>query len=126
MLYDWCLKQPGMSEGPPVLDAYDLVHNPQTVIRFCEQLGLHTDSLQKSNKPESEADYEAKPFAIAMSTLEGSNGIIKSKAPANINIVDEAKKWRTEFGTETAVIIEKGVWESLPDYEYLKARRVKI
>ncbi|KAJ5159790.1 uncharacterized protein N7482_006794 [Penicillium canariense] len=141
ILYDWCLEQPGVSKAPPVLDAHDLIHSPQVVRLFCEQIGLDTSVLQyewgqkdpesKSESQtsvglDSEDDREVKRFAIALSTLKASNGILKSKAPESINVATEVEKWKTEFGFEVAAMIEKSVWESMSDYEYLKARRVTV
>ena len=59
-----------------------------------------------------------------MSSLSASKGVIKDKAPANIDIAAEAAKWKVEFGEEVAQIIEKAVWDSMPDYEYLKSKRI--
>ena len=43
MLYDWCMEQPDLPTPPPVIDAHDLIHNPEVVLRLCEQTGLDKD-----------------------------------------------------------------------------------
>ena len=144
MLYDWCLEQPGCSP-PPVLDAYDLINDQEAVIEFCEQAGLDANALkfewgaQKDAKFESSswASNEAKSAAgddmegshvraanIMFQTLANSHGMVKDKTPTEVDIEAEKVKWRAEFGDEIGAIIEDLVWKSLPDYEYLKARRI--
>jgi hypothetical protein len=44
----------------------------------------------------------------------------------SIDIDAEAAKWKVEFGEEIAQMIEKAVRDSMPDYEYLKARRITV
>jgi hypothetical protein len=58
-------------------------------------------------------------------TLRASKGIIKEKAPATVDIDVEAEKWKEEFGPEAAAMVEKAVRDAMPDYEYLKERRLK-
>ncbi|KAJ5754415.1 hypothetical protein N7533_003958 [Penicillium manginii] len=144
MLYDWCLEQPDVSVAPPVVDAHDLIHSPEIVYKLCEQTGLDKSALQfewggkneqkKSDNwaaPETDADQQQRDLhnraaSIMLSTLEDSKGIVKDKAPVSIDIDAEAAKWKVEFGEEIAQMIEKAVRDSMPDYEYLKARRITV
>jgi hypothetical protein len=144
MLYDWCLEQPDVSVAPPVVDAHDLIHSPEIVYKLCEQTGLDKSALQfewggkneqkKSDNwaaPEADADQQQRDLhnraaSIMLSTLEDSKGIVKDKAPVSIDIDAEAAKWKVEFGEEIAQMIEKAVRDSMPDYEYLKARRITV
>lgn len=141
MLYDWCMEQPDVPTPPPVIDAHDLIHNPEVVLRLCEQTGLDKNVVQfewdpndakKSNNwspddPNAKAeehDLHSRAASIMLSSLEASKGVIKDKAPAHIDIAAEAAKWKVEFGEEVAQMIEKAVWDSMPDYEYLKSKRI--
>ncbi|KAJ5134909.1 hypothetical protein N7448_000071 [Penicillium atrosanguineum] len=142
MLYDWCMEQPDVPTPPPVIDAHDLIHNPEVVLKLCEQTGLDKNVVQfewdqndakKSDKwaqtgdPNVKTDEHAlhnRAASIMLSSLEASKGVIRDKAPANIDIAAEAAKWRIEFGEEAAQFIEKAVWDSMPDYEYLKSKRI--
>ena len=143
MLYDWSLDQPDVP-APPIVDAHDLIHMPQVVLKLCEQTGLDPSAVQyewnpkndrkisdswTSHRPDADAEetkWHMRAASIMMATLEASNGIVRDKAPENIDIAVEIAKWKTEFGDEAALLIEKAVWDSMPDYEYLKARRLSI
>jgi len=143
MLYDWCMEQPDVPTPPPVIDAHDLIHHPEVVLQFCEQTGLDKTVVQfewdqnevkKSEKwrgsdPNADAteqEMKGRAASIMLSSIEGSKGVIKDKAPANIDIAAETAKWKVGFGEETAHIIEKAVWDSMPDYEYLKSKRITV
>jgi hypothetical protein len=142
-LFDWCLEQPDAPVTPLVIDANDVIHNPGAVIKFCEGLGLDTGSMQfewNGNEKKSDnwtpdranvanADELARQrgaASIMLSTLEGSTGIVKDKAPTSIDIDAEVAKWKVEFGDEIAELLEKATRDAMPDYEYLKANRVTV
>ena len=61
-----------------------------------------------------------------LSTLNASTGIIADKSAASIDITAEASKWAEEFGLARAQQLEKWVREAMPDYEYLKERRIQV
>lgn len=141
ILYDWSLEQPDVQAPPLVMDAQDVIHNPQAVMRFCERAGLDTRAMQfewsedtenkksdswKTDMRDPQKDFHLVAASIFLSTLEESTGVAKDKTPANIDIAAEAQKWKGEFGEEVAQVIEKAVWDSMPDYEYLKARRITV
>ncbi|KAJ5824524.1 hypothetical protein N7447_006864 [Penicillium robsamsonii] len=140
-LFDWCLEQPDKPVTPLVIDANDIIHNPHAVVKFCEQAGLDTASMQfewngdekksdnwapvsaNMSNPE-EAERRNAAASIMLSTLEESTGVVKDKAPASVDVDGEVAKWRVEFGDEVAEMLEKTTRDSMPDYEYLKANRV--
>lgn len=136
-LFDWCLEQPDEPTVPLVIDAHDVIHNPGSVLRFCEAAGLDTNAVQfewdgENDRKKSENwvssdpnNMHQKAARIMLSSLEASKGIVKDKAPATVDIEAEAEKWRGEFGDEAAGLIERAVWDAMPDYEYLKERRVR-
>jgi hypothetical protein len=141
LLYDWCMEQPDAPVPPPVVDAHDLIHNPEIVLELCEQTGLDKSVVQFewADKPEKkslqwachnpdagaeEVKMHQHAASVMLSTLENSSGIVKDKAPEIIDITAEAVKWKKEFGDKVGELIEKSVRDSMPDYEYLKARRI--
>ncbi|PYH79035.1 hypothetical protein BO82DRAFT_356834 [Aspergillus uvarum CBS 121591] len=140
-LVEWCLRQkPG--EEVLLLDAHDLIHEPAAVRRFCQLAGLEEGMVKwewsvgephqrRGKKEEDEGlltqeqrDYYA-AARIMLSTLEGSSGVVKEKTPAAVDIRAEVVKWRAEFGEEVAGMLERAVEEAMPDYEFLRATRVR-
>lgn len=139
-LVDWCLDQQSRgltASGPLIVDAHDIINTPAVVLRLCEALGLDTKAVQfewgadKDKKPETwwstaSSELDAARAQIMLSTLQASQGIVKEKAPATVDIKAEAEKWKGEFGDEVAALIEKAVWDAMPDYEYLRERRLQV
>ncbi|RHZ61785.1 uncharacterized protein CDV56_101479 [Aspergillus thermomutatus] len=142
MLYDWCLEQPDLPGKPVVVDAQDIIHNPQVVVRYCEETGLDPSAVQFEWESKGEApDWEASgrdpkglnepewtkaAVSIMLSTLTKSTGIIKDKTPTTVDITAEVKQWKEEFGDEAATMLEKMVRDAMPDYEYLRSRRITV
>ncbi|KAJ5735479.1 uncharacterized protein N7483_000604 [Penicillium malachiteum] len=143
LLYDWCLEQPD-TPAPPLLDAHDLIHNPEIVLEFCERTGLDKNALQFEWPDKNEAkksliwachnpeagDVKVKMHqnaaGVLLVTLEASTGIVNSKTPETIDVAAELESWREELGVEVATLIENAVRKSMPDYEYLMTRRLMV
>ena len=140
MLYDWSLEQ---GHTPYLLDAHDVITNPMVLVRFCELTGLdavklrfewdeksdHPSPANTNNSSSTTRSYELRNLAreeIMLSTLLHSSGVIKEKAPENIDVAAELHKWKDEFGDEVAMMIDRAVQESMPHYEYLKERRLRV
>ncbi|RAK88248.1 hypothetical protein BO79DRAFT_228806 [Aspergillus costaricaensis CBS 115574] len=136
LLYDWCVLRGGQAH-PIILDASDLIHNKGAMVKFCEQMGLDPtvlkfewDSVCAENEAWSgdntcEQDSIFEKARITMrSTLITSSGVLKEKAPEVVDIASEAERWKLEFGDEVADFILQWVHEAMPDYEYLKQRRL--
>ncbi|KAJ5094160.1 hypothetical protein N7456_010021 [Penicillium angulare] len=144
MLYDWCLEQPDAPVAPPVIDAHDLIHHPEVVLQLCDQLGLDKNVVQfewkDKNEPKKslqwathnpdataeEVKFHQTGASFMLSTLEESTGIVKDKAPETIDIEAELVKWKEEFGEEVGLLVYQAVKSSMPDYEYLTARRLTV
>lgn len=140
-MYDWCMHQPGMP-APLVIDAHDLIHTPEVMLKVCDHTGLDKASLQfewsKDGKKKSDhwveidksnpelVENHRRAASIMLSTLEASTGLMKDKTPAQVDIAAESAKWEDEFGKEFAELIETAVQDSMEDYEYLKARRLTV
>ncbi|KAK2870578.1 hypothetical protein FQN49_003074 [Arthroderma sp. PD_2] len=133
-LYDWYVQNlteaqsyvDGCVTWPIVLDADDVMTDPGVVVRFCEIMGMDASQLAFSWTPAStKQQTQMDPFTKRyLSTLLSSGGIVKGKTSANIDIEHEAKNWRTEFGDRAGRRIERLVKEAMPDYKFLKAKRL--
>ncbi|KAL1954178.1 hypothetical protein VTO42DRAFT_1534 [Malbranchea cinnamomea] len=148
-LYDWyeadiaksgsAPSSSGQTEGhstlpwPVVIDADDIIRDPEAMAnKLCEIVGLDKTKLQFEWEPDTGEtvlpgnELFNKAARRMMSTLRASTGILKEKLAANIDIDAEAKKWKEEFGEEEGADIERRVREAIPDYEYLKARKLQV
>ncbi len=141
-LVNWCSEQAESQTVPLIIDAHDLLHSRDVVLRFCQEAGLDENMVQfewddgKESEPkpgptpqglqDTYVDPNKKAVDVMTSTLRTSTGVIKDKTPAAIDIDAEAEKWKDEFGSETAALLEKMVMAAMPDYEYLKERSLKV
>ncbi|GIJ91123.1 hypothetical protein Asppvi_010088 [Aspergillus pseudoviridinutans] len=129
-LYDWYIMYCGHkgdtanSIAPVLLDADDIINDPEIVCRLAKLLGLDESSVQYSWTPRTDKDafYLKKAF---MQTLNASSGVQKDKTSASLDIGDEIRKWKVEFGESLGELIENCVSEAMPDYEYLKSKRLQ-
>ncbi|KAL2264670.1 hypothetical protein VTJ83DRAFT_7180 [Remersonia thermophila] len=142
-MFDWCAERssaadaqapPGQGAFPPpaIIDAQDIIHSPKALVRFCQAVGLDPAALQfewpaedAQAKRFSETPADDEMFRAFLGTLVGSRGVIKDLTPPTVDVEAEAVKWRAEFGDEIAKVLEKKVRDSMPDYEYLRARCVR-
>ncbi|ETS75101.1 hypothetical protein PFICI_13585 [Pestalotiopsis fici W106-1] len=115
------------SEWPIVLDADDVINHPEIISLYCAKVGMDPQTLRFSwDQADPEKLAKMHPAQRAMrTTIYGSTGIVKGKSLQELNILDEASKWRSEFGDIAAQHIEKLVRQAMPDYEYLRARRLR-
>lgn len=58
------------------------------------------------------------------STIDGSHGIVQGKTAKGLDMDEEVAKWKAEFGDEGGVKVEKWVRAAMPDYEYMRAKRL--
>lgn len=134
-LYDWysqklCDSISERETWPIVLDAEDVTHRPEVLIRLCEIVGMDPTKLQFSWKPMSKEDVnDLIPNVMErrfLSTVLASSGVIKEKTSINIDIDIEAKKWKEEFGEDMGEQMERWVRAAMPDYEYMTTRRLSL
>ncbi|KAL9107268.1 MAG: hypothetical protein Q9227_007809 [Pyrenula ochraceoflavens] len=132
-LYDlYTTLLPSSSPWPTVIDADDVINEPQVLIRLCRLMGLDETKMQFSweQVPESQREHLAKTVSPMvrrmMSTLWASEGIMKDKTPKAeaIDVEVEAAKWRKEFGESEGRQLEEWVRKALPDYEFLRGKRL--
>ncbi|KAJ9263421.1 hypothetical protein DTO212C5_7606 [Paecilomyces variotii] len=135
LMYGWYSHLAEQVEGghngngrPIVLDADDIITNPEVVIRYCDIVGLNSSKLRFSwelIKEEELAQMDPEERRMR-DTLLASSQIIPGKVSTGLNIDDEAKKWRQDFGEAQAAELERYVKASLPDYEYLRLKRLTV
>jgi hypothetical protein len=113
---------------PILLDADDIITNPLVVEKFADIMGMDPTKVQSTWSPTSNEEIQKmrKLAQRMLSTLNASNGVMKEKAKANIDITAEAKQWREEFGEEGGQNLEKWVRAAMPDYEYLREKRLRV
>ncbi|KAB5554880.1 hypothetical protein GE09DRAFT_1239224 [Coniochaeta sp. 2T2.1] len=115
---------------PLVIDADDMISDPAgtTVRKFAERLGMDPARVKTEWEPMSEKELKKNtPRAQRMlSTLLASSGLRQDKLARGVDIAVEAAKWREEFGEEGGTELERYVRESMPDYEYIRERRLMV
>lgn len=114
-------------QWPVVVEADDILSDPRVVLRFSEILGLDSSKLRFSWDQANEEKLSSIPEhgQRMLSSLLSSTGIDKSKSAENLSIDAEAKKWCEEFGEEQAAKVGKLVRAAMPDYEFLKSKRLR-
>lgn len=118
--------QPG--EPPLVLDADDMMTSPELVMKYVKLVGLDPDKLRFSWEKASPEEI-SKQSIIAqkmLSSLNASDKVNLEKVGGNIDIDAEAQKWRAEFGDVDAAKLESWVRAAMPDYEYMRSKRVTL
>lgn len=117
----------GDSMWPVVIDANDIIHNPEVLKEYCGTIGLETSRIvsewEAYDVPDYEDSFTAEAQKQMLATVAGSRGIVKDKAPTDISIDVEAEGWRNKFGEEAGAMIERWVRDAIPDCEYMRSRR---
>lgn len=135
ILYDWYTQEHSQSESslgddvtwPIILDADDIMTEPELVMRYSKILGFDESKLRFLWEPASKEEWDKMHRAekAMRSTIAASAGIVEGKTSVNVDIDEEAKKWRSEFGNEDGEKMEKWVRAAMPDYEYMKTKRLR-
>lgn len=118
----------GEKGWPVIIDADDVIGEPEAVVKLAEMIGLDREGLQFEWEPRSEESKSERYNFMEkrmLSTLNESAGIQKDKMAANIDIEAEAVKWRADFGEIDGNKMLQWVKDAMPDYEYLKSRRIQ-
>ncbi|KAJ2991822.1 hypothetical protein NUW58_g2379 [Xylaria curta] len=128
-LFDFYLNHFGKdSEWPVVLDADDIIAHPELVMKYAELVGLDPGKLRFSWEKASQEQLDKLLSAekIMLGSFNASTGVDKGKIAGNIDLNTEAEKWRNEFGEEGGRKMERWVRDAMPDYEYLRSRRLMM
>jgi hypothetical protein len=136
-LYNWCCEHKiGYDSGLPlplILDAEDVIHSPKVVIKYADLIGLDPARVRfeweagiaKSAHINWSGTGERGPETIMKATIDNSSSILKDKTPALVDISLERRGWDLEFGEIFGRQMEKWVRDAMPDYDYLRARRLQ-
>ena len=138
-LYDWYSEYYREDEGscsssedgdgvecPVVLDADDIMANPDQVARYSALLRMDPGKLSFSWLPATDREMSRLdvPTKRYLDTLLASGGVRKDKMSGDVNLERLAREWREESGPRVGYRLARLVKEALPDYEFLKARRL--
>lgn len=124
-IYDWCTEN---GVRAVIVEAEDYMTSPNLVKKLCEEVGLDPERALFS-WPRATEEEKAKmhPRVVQLlHTLLHSTGLIPGKATAPPDLPSEEVKWREEFDEERATLIKELVQAAMPDYEYLKARKLTL
>lgn len=61
-----------------------------------------------------------------LGSLNSSEKIDLTKVVGDVDISEEAVKWKAEFGDEHARKLETYVREAMDDYEYMRSKRLTL
>lgn len=128
-LYDFYENLHGKdSNWPIVLDADDIMRHPELVAKYARIVGLDPEKLVFSwaKTPQEEVDKMPALRRAAHGYLNKSDKVDLSKVAGNIDIDQEAVKWREDFGDADGAEIERLVRAHMPDYEYMRSKRLTI
>jgi hypothetical protein len=120
-VYDWYAEN-AREMKPRVIDADDIMNNPDAVRQLCIETGLDPEAVQYSWEEVQEEDPLKARFK---STINASKGIIKGLDARSLDIEAEKTKWKAEFDGEEAERLAKFVHDAMPDYKYLLSRRTR-
>ena len=124
-MYDWYVAH---GFHPVIIDADDYMTSRDFMRKLCKKTGLDAERVMYSWPKATEKEVrEIQPPIIAkvLHTLLGSEGIIPGLDAQNLNLEEEEEKWREEFG-EKAALVKELVGVTMPHYEYLSVRRLRV
>jgi hypothetical protein len=128
-LYDFYRAHFGAgSAWPVVLDADDIMTQPELVGKFAGLAGLDPSKLvfEWDRVPEEKLKQMSQDQQVMMGSIHASSKIDKSKVAGDVDIATEAVKWRAEFGEEGGANLERWVREAMPYYLEMHSRRLRL
>jgi hypothetical protein len=126
-MYDWYLSRATTEDSdstPIVIEADDMMEKRSTMDTLCDLLGM-----DKACVPHEWDVIEAPVGAGCrelkfMSGYWNSTAIDRSKSSRGLDLAGRRAAWREEFGAEVGEELWRLVQAAMPDYEYLKERRI--
>ena len=109
---------------PIVVDADDLVEQPRVVEKVARAIDFDVDALQFSWDTDEEERKKTVEDYPLITTLMNSKAPEADKSSRNLSIDDEVPKWIAEFGEERGRQLEQRVRAAMPDFLYLKSKRL--
>lgn len=124
MLYDFYVSH---GVEAVIVDGDDYMTSEDFVRHLCTKAGLDPAQAYlawSASTPEEKEKIHPNYYA-SQSTLINSSGLIPGRAAKNVDMAEEERKWRSEFGEDLSLVKEM-VELAMPDYEYLFDRRLKV
>lgn len=114
------------SEWPIVLDADDVMKHPELLNEYAPKVGLDPGKLRFSwdKLPQAVVDELHPMVRGAHGSLNASDKVDLGKVAGEVDIAAEAVKWRADFGEDAAKRLERHVRDAIPDYEYMRSKRM--
>lgn len=112
---------------PLVLDADDYMTSEDLVRGICTRAGLNPKEAVFSWSTVSDEEKETleRPYVAVQSTFMSSTGANPGRAAKNVDLDEEEARWAEEFSADLPFIQEL-VQLSMPHYDYLYERRLKL
>jgi hypothetical protein len=112
---------------PIIIDADD-INSPELVQEYAKAVGMDNTLLRRTwtTATPQELAEQPKTAAYFVETLNQSQGIVQSKSGASIDLVVEKEKWIQEFGQDLGGQLGMLVDRAMPEYEWLKERRLRV
>ncbi|PLB52329.1 hypothetical protein P170DRAFT_472232 [Aspergillus steynii IBT 23096] len=108
---------------PVVIEADDIINQPEILIKLCEITGLDSSRIRLTWE---KSTSELPGVQVFHGTLLESTKIDTSKAVGDVDLEKESAKWQGEFGEHIGRRIEAYVREAMPDYLFLKSKRLRV
>lgn len=118
--YDWYLNNDSAAE-PLIIDADEVMNDRGAICEMCIRSGLDPDAVCYEWETKEEPDPLKKVF---LSTIGSSTGILPGLDSKGLSLEEETVKWKKEFGEEEGAVLARRVEAAMPDYEYLRSRRI--
>lgn len=125
-MYDWYLEK---GVEPVIVDADDYMTSREFMRQLAVRIGLDPDHVVFNwpKATEQELLNIQPPIAARIKkTLLSSDGIIPGHDARALKLDDEEQEWREEFGEPTASFLKELVDRTMPHYEYLHERRLRL
>jgi hypothetical protein len=124
-MHDWYLSRATAEDAVPiVIEADDMMENRATIDTLCDMLGMDKRCVPH------EWDVIQAPVGAGcrelkfMSGYWNSTSVDRSKSSRGLDLAGKRGAWREEFGAEVGDELWRLVQAAMPDYEYLKAKRI--
>lgn len=133
-IYDWYTdyfkrEEPTNNLWPIVLDADDVMTNPELVRHYAKLIGMDPTKLRftwaPGTTPEGVAARESL-ISQMTATINASVGIVEGKTWAGMDLDTKLRQWKMEFGEKEGIKLDKLVRDSMPDYEYMLSRKLTL
>ena len=100
--------------------------SPAFVRLLAQRAGLSPeDCIFEWDQSTKEEQEQMNPMFVKLQqTLLSSQGMVKGKVRKSVVMEDEEQKWKERFGEETTMFMKEMVMITLPDYRYLKDRKL--